>query len=128
MRTGRLEIVDETPGREPVVLRELRTGSAVGELALVCESRRTASVRVRRDARLLRIGRDEFEAILAESPAFSRALLRTLGEWLSSGRAEPASDQAAAATIAVVALDDAAAAARIDPELAERLSELATVS
>ena len=128
VRTGRLEIVDETPGREPVVLRELSTGSAVGELALVCESRRTASVRVRRDARLLRIGRDEFETILAESPAFSRALLRTLGEWLSSGRAEPASDQGAAATIAVVALDDAGVAARIELELGERLSELASVT
>ena len=128
VRTGRLEIVDETPGREPVVLRELSTGSAVGELALVCESRRTASVRVRRDARLLRIGRDEFETILAESPAFSRALLRTLGEWLSSGRAEPASDRGAAATIAVVALDDAGVAARIELELGERLSELASVT
>ncbi len=128
VRTGRLEIVDETPGREPVVMRELRTGSALGELALVCESQRTASVRVRRDARLLRIGRDDFEAILAESPVFSRALLRTLGEWLSTGRAGPAAGDAAPATIAVVALDEAAASARIEHELAERLSALASVS
>ena len=120
VRTGRLEIVDETPGREPVVLRELRTGSAVGELALVCESPRTASVRVRRDARLLRIGREEFEAILADSPAFSRTLLRTLGEWLSSGRPGRPTSGRPPATIAVVALDEAAAAAGIDHELAER--------
>ena len=128
VRTGRLEIVDETPGSAPVVLRELRTGSAVGELALVCESQRTASVRVRRDARLLRIGRDDFEAILAESPAFSRSLLRTLGEWLSSGRAGSVARGGAPTTIAVVALDEAAAAARIDDELAERMGTLASVS
>jgi len=127
VQTGRLEIVDETSGTDPTVLRELRTGSAVGELALVCESRRTASVRVRRDARLLRIGHDEFEAILAESPEFSRTLLRTLGEWLSAGRGG-SDERRTPATIAVVALDDGAAAARIDDELAERLSELATVS
>jgi predicted acylesterase/phospholipase RssA/CRP-like cAMP-binding protein len=128
LRTGRLEIVDETPGREPVVLRELRTGSAVGELALVCESRRTASVRVRRDARLLRVGRDEFEAILVDSPAFSRSLLRTLGEWLATGRSGSEAGSSAPPTIAVVAVDEAAASARVEQELAERLGELASVT
>jgi NTE family protein len=128
VRTGRLQVVDETPGRKPVVLRELRTGSEVGELALICDSRRTASIRVRRDARLLRVGRDEFQAVLAASPAFSRALLRTLGEWLSAGRARRVDDGGSPATIAVVALDAAADAARIDRELAERLYELASVS
>ena len=128
VRTGRLEIVDETPGSEPAVLRELGTGSAVGELALVCESRRTASVRVRRDTRLLRIGRDDFETILAESPAFSRALLRTLGEWLSSGRNGAAPRGRVPATVAVVALDEAAAAAGLEHQLAERLGELASSS
>jgi NTE family protein len=128
LQTGRLEIVDESPGRDPVVVRELRSGSAVGELALVCESQRTASVRARRDARLLRIGRDDFEGILLDSPAFSRSLLRTLGEWLSNGRGGSAADTGPPPTIAVVALDEAAAAARLEHELADRLSKLASVS
>lgn len=128
VRTGRLEIVDETPGREPSVLRELRSGSALGELALVSKSQRTASVRVRRDARLLRIGRDEFETILDASPAFSRTLLRTLADWLGNGRTAAVTHGRVPATIAVIALDEVAAATRIEQELAKRLAELATVS
>ena len=125
VRSGRLEIVDETPGEDPAVLRELRAGAALGELALICESQRTASVRVRRDARLLRIGRDAFEEVMQASPTVSRELIRTLGEWLSAGRA---STQAPLPkTIAVVALDAGAAGAGIDVALAARLGELGSV-
>ena len=125
VRSGRMEIVDETPGREPTVLRELRAGAALGELAIVCESQRTASVRARRDARLLRIGRDAFEGVMQTSPTVSRTLMRTLGEWLSTGRdtTEPPLPK----TIAVVALDAGAAAAGIDVALAARLGELGSV-
>jgi NTE family protein len=126
VRSGRLEVVNETPGREAFAFRELRAGDAVGELALITESTRTASVRVRRDAHLLRVGRDEFEAILAESPGFSRELLRTVGGWVQPPPPDPRPN--VPATIAVVALSESAAAAGIDTELAERLSDLASVS
>jgi EmrB/QacA subfamily drug resistance transporter len=127
VRSGRVEIVDETPGRDPTVVRELSSGSALGELALICSSQRTASVRVRRDARLLRVTREDFGAILESSPAFSRVLLQTLGDWLSNGRVGPPADRGSAKTIAVVALTPAAAAAAIDVALATRLEELADI-
>ena len=126
VQSGRLEAVDETPGHKSYAFRELRTGEAVGELALICDAPRTASVRVRRDARLLRIGRDEFESILAESPAFTRELLRTIGSWVTP----PARDgrPSVPATMAVVCLDEAAASAGIERELADRLGEFGSVS
>ena len=125
VRSGRMEIVDETPGREPTVLRELRAGAALGELAIVCESQRTASVRARRDARLLRVGRDAFESVMQTSPTVSRTLMRTLAEWLSTERGSTAPPSPT--TIAVVALDAGAAAAGIDVALAARLGELGSV-
>lgn len=128
VRTGRVEVVDETPGRDPVVVRELGPGSALGELALICDSRRTSSVRARRDARVLRVGRDDFEAILSESPTFARSLLSTLGDWLTSGLSGPAARSGPPKTIAVVALGESAAAAGVDRELAQRLSEMVNVS
>jgi NTE family protein len=126
VRSGRLEVVDETPGREAHAFRELRSGEAVGELALITDAPRNASLRVRRDAEILKIGRDEFEGILADSPAFTRELLRTVGRWVTP----PARDgrPTVPATIAVVALDEAAAAAGIERELADRLGELASVA
>ncbi|MGH2863491.1 MAG: MDR family MFS transporter/patatin-like phospholipase family protein [Solirubrobacteraceae bacterium] len=125
VRSGRIEIVDETPERPPTVLRELARGSAVGELALITDSRRTASARVRRDAVLVRIGRTEFEQVLADSPAFARGLLSTLADWLSTGHTGGSSERTTPAAIVVVALDEEAAGARLDEALAGALAELA---
>ena len=127
VRSGRLEVVDETPGRPPAVVRELRAGAALGELALVCESQRTSSVRVRRDASLLRIGAADFERLAAESQAFSRQLLRTVGTWLSTGNGGGSRRRATPTMIAVLAADEQATAARLDLALATRLAELTSV-
>lgn len=124
VRSGRVEIVDESPGQEPTVILERGAGAAFGELALICSSQRTASVRIRRDARLIRITREDFEAILDSSPAFSRVLLQTIGGWLERGRSG-APERGAGKTIAVVALGASAAAAGIDALLAARLEEIA---
>jgi NTE family protein len=123
VRSGRLEVVDETPGAEARVLREMARGSVLGELALIGDSARTASVRVRRDAHLLRIARADFESVMAESASVSQSLLQTLAQWLTSGRAF-GTTQETPTTIAVVSLDPAAAAAQIDHALAEALDRL----
>lgn len=128
VRSGRVEVVEESPGREPVVLRELGSGTALGELALIADSVRTASVRARRDARLLRVGRDDFEAILAGSSEASRALLGTVGQWLVTGHTGSATGSGVPMAIAVIALDGSAAEAGIDRELADRLGDLVSVS
>src|SRR5215217_6151859 len=79
--TGRLEVVLEqpVPGR---VLRIVGRGQAVGELALLTDSTRSAGVRARRDSELLRVSRGAFEALLNDQPAFAIALTRVLGRQL----------------------------------------------
>src|SRR3954462_108356 len=56
--TGRLEVTLERP--LPTVIRVLGRGSAVGELALLTDSPRSAGVRAVRDSELLRVSRDAF--------------------------------------------------------------------
>ncbi len=79
--TGRLEVVLEEPA-PPRVLRVIARGQAVGELALLTDSTRSASVRARRDSELLRVSRAAFETLLNERPAFAIALTRVLGNQL----------------------------------------------
>lgn len=77
---GRLEILIESP--EPSVIRLAGAEDAVGELALLNDAPRSASVRARRDSRLLRVDRDHFTALVADVPSFAQALTRTLAALL----------------------------------------------
>ena len=122
VRTGRLEVVGERPDGSEVVLRELRAGAPLGELALIRRSRRTASVRVRRDVELLRLDSAQFEAILASSTHVARSLLGTLGDWLSGNHGPSSERPKPPATIAVLSLDPAAAQHRIETILYEEPS------
>ncbi|HLJ04419.1 MAG TPA: DHA2 family efflux MFS transporter permease subunit [Solirubrobacteraceae bacterium] len=102
VRAGRLEVVDEQTG---TVLRELGRGDVLGELALLTESPRSASVRAARASDLLVVRRSDFDALLETSPALSRALNRVLAEQLRSTRAPAPTARPRPATIAVVGLD-----------------------
>jgi NTE family protein len=116
---GRLEILRESP--EPTVLRIARAGEAVGELALLTDTARSASVRARRDSRLLCISRERFTALLAEQPAFARALIRTLGALLQESRALTPEPTPLPATIAVLPVRAGLPAAELAAELAAQL-------
>jgi NTE family protein len=96
---GRLEVLVESP--QPAVIRVAGNGSALGELALLTDSVRSASVRARRDSRLLRLAEDRFSALLREEPAFAVALARTLGTLLQQSRALASEPAPLPATIAV---------------------------
>ena len=85
VRSGRLQVVEERSDGSREVKRELRAGAPLGELALIRRSPRTAGVRVRRDAVLLRLDAARFEEILRSSTSVSHALLDTLAYWLSNG-------------------------------------------
>ncbi len=63
--TGRLEVVIEE-GDEQKVIRVLGRGGSVGEVALLTESPRSASVRARRDSELLHVTREHFARLAAE--------------------------------------------------------------
>jgi NTE family protein len=103
VRAGRLEVVDETAN---AVIRELGRGDALGELALLTDSPRSASVRAGRASDLLVVERSDFEELLHGSPALSLALNRALGEQLRTTQAAVSSVRPRPTTVAVLAFDE----------------------
>jgi NTE family protein len=114
VRSGRLEVVVEFP-RERVI-RQLKRGAMVGELALFSYGQRTASVRARRDSELTELTRERFEALMREVPDFGLSLVRVMAAQIAANRA-PEAAPARPRTIAVVSLDRAAPAAEVATEL-----------
>lgn len=96
---GRLEVLAESP--QPAVIRVAGGGSALGELALLTDSVRSASVRARRDSRLLRLAEDRFSALLREEPTFTVALARALGALLQESHPLASDPIPLPATIAI---------------------------
>ncbi len=121
VRAGRLKVVDESAG---TLLRELGRGDAVGELALLTESSRSASVRAARATDLLVVDKADFERLLEQAPKIAVALTRTLAVQLRETRAPASRERPVPATVAVVALDDPAATAELVRRLAPALAEL----
>lgn len=81
--SGRLEVVIEAPRK---VLRVLGRGAALGELALLTGSTRSASIRARRDSELLRLSADRIDELIEGEPAFSSALTRSLATQLQASQ------------------------------------------
>ncbi len=115
IRSGRVEVIDEGPPE--VLIRTLRRGDVLGELALLRQSTRSASVRARRDTDLLELSRAAFEALIQHAPSFALGLTRVMGAQLAASHS-PALAAAPPRTIAVVSLDANAS----DREVAEGLA------
>jgi EmrB/QacA subfamily drug resistance transporter len=114
VRAGRLEVVDEGSG---AVIREYRRGDALGELALLTDSPRSASVRAARATEVIAVDQADFTELLRGSPALSLALNRSLSRRLQGTRASASTARPRPTTVALIAVDD-----RIRPwRLAARL-------
>jgi CRP-like cAMP-binding protein len=61
-------VVEVLNGSDHRTLAELGEGQAFGEMALLSEGTRTATIRARTDTQLLAIGKDDFDRLLAEDP------------------------------------------------------------
>jgi len=72
-------------------LRVLGPGAAIGELALLTGSVRSASVQAVRDSTLLQLGRGRFDELMERDPRFAAAVARELAAQLqaSGGLAAP---------------------------------------
>lgn len=112
--SGRLEVVAEQP-RE-LVIRQVKRGAVVGELALLSYGVRTASVRARRDSEVTELTRERFEVLMQTRPEFGLSLVQTMAAQIAANRA-PEAAPPRPRTIAVVPLDGAATAAAIGAEL-----------
>jgi NTE family protein len=126
VRSGRVRIVVE--GDEgPRILREVGAGAAIGELALLTGSNRSASVQAVRDSELVVLSAATFDELLGEDPAFAGAVARELALQLqASGRLEgPA---ARARVFSVVPLDRAVDAGRLAAVLERELARHGSVT
>ncbi len=74
IRAGRLEIVKFSNERE-ILLAVRGVGEVIGEMALLDDAPRSASVRARDDSRLVVISKEQFDQLLESSPTASRAIL-----------------------------------------------------
>jgi NTE family protein len=118
VRAGRLEVVEEAAD---IVLRELGRGDALGELALLTGSPRSASVRAARASDLLAVERPDFEELLESSPALSLALNRVLAEQLRVTRAPAPTVRPRPTTVALVGLSGGLPVADLARRLANAL-------
>lgn len=126
VRAGRLEVVSE--GVDAGILRVLGRGAAVGELALLTDEPRSASVRAARDSELIAIDRAPFQALLEEAPAVSRALSRSLAEQLRASRATIEVTRPRPSTIALLPAHASIPTAEIARRLAHALARFGAVA
>ena len=84
VRSGRLDAI-KTDHEGTRVVASIERGAVVGELAVLADSRRAASVRAVRDCDLLRIDRDDFLTLMHESPSLAIGLVRTLSAQIQNG-------------------------------------------
>jgi EmrB/QacA subfamily drug resistance transporter len=118
VRAGRLEVVDEGVG---AVIREYRRGDALGELALLTDSPRSASVRAARATEVIAVDQGDFTELLYGSPALSSALNRSLSRRLQDTRASAATTRPRPVTVALIPLDRRIPLARLATRLGAAL-------
>jgi NTE family protein len=116
--SGRVDVIREGPPE--ILLRVLRRGDVIGELALLQEGVRSASARAQRDTGLLELGRAEFESLIECVPGFAVGMARALAAQVAVSRSQSVSPSPPR-MIAVVGLDGAAPAAEVGQMLAEAL-------
>ncbi len=75
--SGELEVIKATGGR-PILLSVRSAGDVIGEMAILEDAPRNASVRARSAVLLYAIDHQHFEDLLATSPTASRVLLNTV--------------------------------------------------
>ncbi len=106
LRSGRLQVLREA-GDADVAIRALGPGAVLGELAVLTGAQRSASVRARRDCRLLEVSSDTFLELLETDADFAVGITRTLAAQLQASRAVTLPSDAVPPVIAVVSLAEA---------------------
>jgi CRP-like cAMP-binding protein len=80
---GELEVLKESCNGESALITRLGKGQTIGEMALVDELPRSATVRAHSAASLTVLSRREFETLAAQSPEIAIKILKYLARSLS---------------------------------------------
>ncbi len=84
---GQIEILKESSGRQ-VLVSVRAAGDVIGEMALLEDAPRSATVRARTDSELLAIHQEQMEQLLKSSASAAQAMLHTvLGRWRATSSA-----------------------------------------
>jgi len=75
-------------GKGQIKVAELEPNSIVGEIAILCDVSRTATVKAAEPLEVLRIRKDHFLRLLAEYPEMTVEIMRVLADRLSHTTAE----------------------------------------
>jgi CRP-like cAMP-binding protein len=67
-----------------------RPGAIIGEMALIDDNPRSATVIAKTDCRLLEIDRRRFDFLVSETPYFARAVMRVMADRLRKANARAA--------------------------------------
>ncbi len=73
IESGELEVIKNSGG-QPILLDLRRAGDVIGEIALLEDTPRTATLRARSDSTLLAINQEQFDYLTNSSPTAARAL------------------------------------------------------
>jgi predicted acylesterase/phospholipase RssA/CRP-like cAMP-binding protein len=122
--SGRLQVILESDnGDTPSIISEVGPGHVVGEMALLTDGPRTATVVARRDSHILFMSSDAFARVVGNHPGALRgvasALVDKLLVTMRRGDAAPP-----ATVVAVVALDDSTVTHRFADDLASALTRV----
>lgn len=76
--SGRLRVFVRQPDGSQAIVGEIGAGEVVGEMSLLSERPRTATVRAVRDSHLLELARTDFESLLEHDPTAMLAIARLI--------------------------------------------------
>jgi len=103
---GRVEVLQSTGGQaDEQRIAELDEGKAFGEMALLTGAPRTATVRAVTDGELLRIGKDDFDRLVASDRELALGLQRMSHERAISNLTTGGGDPGTWARVATMSLD-----------------------
>ena len=128
---GRLQVIVETPGQDARLVDTIGRGALVGEMALLLDEPRTATIAAARDTDLVRITKADFDRLLEDHPSITQEIARLLGERLKrTTRSERRrSDRAVIAILPVSAgIDGRACAERIVAGLGANAGDVCLVT
>ncbi|MBM4133436.1 MAG: cyclic nucleotide-binding domain-containing protein [Nitrospira sp.] len=117
---GRLEAIIQSEGGGDPAVRPIGRGTCVGEMALLTDAPRSATVRAVRDSELIRLSRAAFDRLLHDYPQAAVELSRTLARRLQQSDASR-TKTTPIATIAVVPGHQAVPHARFAERLVSAL-------
>ena len=79
---GSLDVIKQTE-KNMVEIATLSRGCTVGEMSIVGESKRSATIKARKNSSLASLSREDFEKILEEHPKIGVKMLKALLKYLS---------------------------------------------